>query len=86
MIRVTVNGTGLVAAPAGVVTVTLPERAPNGTVVAIEVSDSTENGASAVPNRTEVAPLNCAPTISTSCRPGRPTDPAPGSPAQPSAR
>ena len=56
---------GPVAVPPGVVTVTGPEVAPDGTVVFIEVEDKTVNVVVAPLNFTAVAPVRFVPVIVT---------------------
>jgi hypothetical protein len=69
------NADGLVAVPAGVVTVMGPELAPAGTVTVICVGESTVNTAAEVPlNLTAVVPVRFVPVITTVL----PTAPPPG--------
>ena len=56
---------GPVAVPPGVVTVTGPEVAPDGTVAFIEVADKTVNVVVVPSNFTAVAPVRFVPVIVT---------------------
>ena len=55
----------LVLLPSGVVTVTGPVSAPDGTVAVIVVSDTTVNAAARLLKVTEVAPVKALPLIVT---------------------
>ena len=69
----TVKLAGLVAVPAGVVTLTFPLVAPGGTLVEIWVADTTVKDAAVPLNLTDAAPENPDPVIATAT-PAEPLD------------